>query len=94
MRRTHLIAIAVAVAVVLAVGGGAWWLTRPSYDDIVKDCQQALKAQYKADGRGKPKACNDVKKDDYGLLVGNAAMDDLGWLDEDGRFDKNKMLDD
>lgn len=92
MRRTHLIAI--IIAAVLALGGGTWWLTQPSYDDIVKGCQQALKAQFKADEKGKPEACNDVKEDDFTALVANAAMDDLGWLDEDGRFDENKMMED
>ncbi|MFF4346787.1 hypothetical protein [Streptomyces sp. NPDC001530] len=90
-RRRNLI-VAAVVAVALAIGGTAYWLSRPSYDDIVKDCQKALAAQYKANGKGKPSACKDVKDDDYDVLVLNAAMGDLGWLDDDGNFDKNKML--
>jgi hypothetical protein len=90
-RRTGRI-IAAITAGALATGGGIYWLTRPSYNDIVKDCQQALVAQYKADGKGKPSACNDVHDDDYDALVLNAAMGNLGWLDGDGNFDKNKML--
>jgi hypothetical protein len=92
-RRLPLIAAAV-LAVALAIGGTVYWLSRPSYDEIVKGCQKALAAQYKADGKGKPSACNDVKSDDYDALVLNAAMGHLGWLDDNGNFDENKMLDD
>lgn len=92
-RRLPLIVAAVTAAV-LAIGGTAYWISRPSYNDIVKDCQKALVAQYKADGKGKPSACKDVKGDDYDALVVNAAMGHLGWLDDDGNFDENKMLDD
>ncbi|WP_329298489.1 hypothetical protein OG410_07985 [Streptomyces sp. NBC_00659] len=89
-RRTLILAAAVAGA--LAVGGSVYWISRPSYDDIVKGCQRALVAQYQADGRGKPSACDGVKGDDYDVLVVNAAMGDLGWLDDDGDFDKDKVL--
>jgi hypothetical protein len=92
-KRRNLI-ITAAVAVALATGGTVYWISQPSYDDIVKDCQKALAAQYKANGKGKPSACNDVKGDDYDALVLHAAMGDLGWLDDDGHFDENKMLDD
>ncbi|MFB7245652.1 hypothetical protein ACFCYX_24715 [Streptomyces populi] len=90
-RRRNLI-VAVAVAGALAVGGIIYWAGRPSYNDIVKGCQRALVAQYEADGRGKPSACDGVKGDDYDALVLGAAMGDLGWLDDDGDFDKDKML--
>jgi hypothetical protein len=90
-KRRNLI-VAAAVAVALAIAGGVYWLSRPSYDDIVKGCQKALVAQYKAGGKGKPSACGDVKGDDYDALVLNATLGHLGWLDDDGNFDKNKML--
>lgn len=92
-KRRNLI-IAAVVAVALAIGGGAYWLSRPSYDDIVKGCQKALTAQAKAGGKGKPDACNDVKKGDYDTLVIGSVIDGLGWTDGDGNFDENKMLDD
>lgn len=91
-KRRRLI-IAAAAAAALAIGGTVYWISQPSYDDIVKGCQKALVAQYKADGKGKPSACQDVKDDDYDVLLLNATMGDLGWLDGDGHFDKNKMLD-
>lgn len=90
MRRTTL--IAVIVAALLVAGGGAWWLGRPTYDEVVKDCTAALKEQLAADGKGRPDACKDVKDDDYAAIVMHETMGREGWLDEDGRFDKNKML--
>ncbi|MCX4993437.1 hypothetical protein [Streptomyces sp. NBC_00568] len=93
-RRRRNLVIAAITAGAVAIGGGVFWLTRPSYGDIVKDCQKALAAQFKADEKGKPSACNDVKKDDYDALVLNAAMGDLGWLDDDGHFDERKMQED
>lgn len=91
-KRRNLI-VAAVITVALVIGGTAYWLSRPSYNDIVKGCQKALAAQYKADGEGKPAVCNDVKGDDYDVLVINAAMGDLGWLDDDGNLDEGEMLD-
>ncbi|MFI0961809.1 hypothetical protein ACH4S8_10440 [Streptomyces sp. NPDC021080] len=90
-RRRDLI-VAAAVAGALAIGGAVYWIARPSYDDIVRGCQRALVAQYEADGRGRPSACDGVKGDDYDALVLNAALGNLGRLDDDGTFDKDKML--
>ncbi|WP_190172933.1 hypothetical protein [Streptomyces mirabilis] len=90
-KRRNLI-IAAVTAVALATGGTAYWISRPSYDDIVKGCTKALAAQYKAGGKGKPSACNDVKSDDYDTLVLSSVIDGLGWTDKDGNFDENKML--
>lgn len=81
-RRTTWI-IAAVVAVAIAIGGGAYWLTQPSYDDIVKGCQKALAAQFKADGKGKPDACKDVKKDDYDALVVAGVIDGMSKSDRD-----------
>ncbi|MEU8642272.1 hypothetical protein AB0C91_10175 [Streptomyces sp. NPDC048674] len=75
--------IAAAVAVALIIGGGIYWLTRPSYDDIVRGCQKALAAQMEAGGKGKPSACGDVKKDDYDVLVISAAIDGMSKTDKD-----------
>jgi hypothetical protein len=93
MRRPKLAIITAALIIVAGAAVAVWLMIRPSYDDVVKGCQKALAAQYKAGGKGKPADCKDVKADDYDALVLNAAMDHLGWTDEDGNFDKNKMLD-
>ncbi|MFJ4515212.1 hypothetical protein [Streptomyces sp. NPDC088816] len=94
MRRRTLLITAATVAVAGIITGLVVWLSHPSYDDVVKGCATALKEQYAQDGQGKPDACHDVKADDYSALVLQAAMGDLGWLDDDGKFDKNKMIDD
>ncbi|MFJ9821413.1 hypothetical protein ACIRU3_40430 [Streptomyces sp. NPDC101151] len=87
------ITIVAAFAIAAAAALTVWLLVRPSYDDVVQCCQQALAAQYKTDRKGKPAACGDVKVDDYDALVLEAAMDHLGWTDENGEFDETKMLD-
>jgi hypothetical protein len=91
-RRTTLITAA-AVTVVALIAGLAYWITQPSYDDVVKDCKTALAKQYTRDGKGRPADCKDVHDDDYDALVLDASLNHLGWTDDDGNFDKNKMLD-
>ncbi|MEV5383014.1 hypothetical protein [Streptomyces sp. NPDC052721] len=85
-----------AAALVIAAGAAVsvWLMVRPTYDDVMKDCQKALAAQYKTDREGKPAACKDVKDDDYSALVLQAAADHLGWTDENGDIDPRKMLED
>ncbi|MGW0869932.1 hypothetical protein ACWD3Z_05500 [Streptomyces sp. NPDC002740] len=94
MRRTTALISAGAVAVAGTITGLIIWLAQPSYDDIVKDCQKALAAQSEAGGKGKPDACDEVKDDDYTALVFSNTIGDLGWTDEDGNFDENKMIED
>ncbi|MCX4993836.1 hypothetical protein [Streptomyces longwoodensis] len=94
--KRRLIALIITGTIVVAAGVTSLviWLSKPSYDDVVKDCQKALVAQSKAGEKGKPGACKDVKDDDYTALVMSNAINDLGWTDEDGNFDENKMLED
>lgn len=80
------------VALVLVTGCGG-----PSYDEQVLSCQEALAAHdFDADpleeGERLP-ACSGLKKDDYNALVMSRVIDDLGWTDDEGNFDENKMLD-
>ena len=84
--------LAVLLTVTTVAAGGVGCTSEPSYDDIVKACAKALKAQYEAGGEGKPDDCKSVKEDDYTALVASAAMDHLGWTDENGNFDEDKML--
>ncbi|WP_129307981.1 hypothetical protein [Streptomyces sp. L2] len=91
--RTILVASAAALAVAGIITGLVIWLNQPSYNDTLDACAKALDTQYKAGGHGKPGACHGVKDDDYTTLVANAAMGHLGWLDDDGNLDENKMLD-
>ncbi|WP_069173487.1 hypothetical protein [Streptomyces griseus] len=90
-RRT--IAILAAAVIAGAVTGLVIWLSQPSYDDIADNCVAALKER--ADGdKAKPKACDGLTDDDYDALLMSHIMGDLGWLDDEGRFDKNRMLED
>jgi hypothetical protein len=93
MRRRTAIISTTALAVAGAATGLGVWLSQPSYDDVVKGCEKALTAQAKAGGTGKPGACKGVKSDDYAALALHQAMGGLGWLDDNGDFDENKMLD-
>ncbi|GES27971.1 hypothetical protein AB0G60_02390 [Streptomyces angustmyceticus] len=63
-----------------------------SYDEMATDCLAALKARPDGD-KAKPSECEGLKRKDYTALVASVAIDGLGWTDEDGKFDKQKMLD-
>jgi hypothetical protein len=92
-RRTITILAAVAVAAAGAITGLIVWLSQPSYDEIADNCVAALKDRAEGD-KGKPAACDGLKEDDYDALVLSHVLGDLGWTDDEGRFDKNKMLED
>ena len=64
-----------------------------SYDEIVTDCYTALKERPE-DDPSKPDACEGIKDKDYEELVLSEAIEDLGWTDDEGNFDENKMLED
>ncbi|CAM5718334.1 hypothetical protein [Streptomyces fumanus] len=85
---------ALLAAVVLLGGGAAGCSESKSQDEIAKDCVAALKARAEGD-KGKPKDCEGLGDDDYdALLMSHVLTDDLGWVDEDGNVDREKMLDD
>lgn len=65
--------------------------SQPTYDESVQQCMKALKARTKPSPI-RPKPCEPLKDSDYTLVVGNQAMADLGWTDENGNFDQNRML--
>lgn len=93
MRRRTAIVSTTALAIAGTAAGLGVWLSQPSYDDVVKGCEKALAAQMKAGGSGKPGACKGVKSGDYTAIAASVAMGHLGWLDDSGNFDENKMLD-
>ncbi|WP_432010163.1 hypothetical protein [Streptomyces cucumeris] len=65
----------------------------PSQEEIAKQCVAALKDRAEGD-KSRPSACKGLSEDDYNTLVIGQAIDDTGWIGEDGEVDKNKMLDD
>lgn len=81
---------AILLTCLLATGAVA---CAKSYDEIVTDCATALKERPEGD-KSKPDACKDVKEDDYIDLLVSQNINDLGWTDDEGNFDKNKMLED
>lgn len=85
---------ATLLACLLFAGGAVGCSSEKSQDEIAKDCVTALKAR--ADGdKAKPKDCEGLSEDDYQtLLMSHVLTDDLGWVDEDGGVDREKMLDD
>ncbi|MFF3620026.1 hypothetical protein [Streptomyces sp. NPDC002467] len=82
-------------ALTVAIAGAALLLascsSQPTYDESVQQCVKALKARH-LDDKTKPKPCEPLKEEDYTLLIMSKSMDDLGWTDKDGNFDRNKML--
>ncbi|MDX3587603.1 hypothetical protein [Streptomyces europaeiscabiei] len=87
MRRT-----AIAITTALLLAGGAVGCSK-SYDEIGEDCVAALKERKEGD-KAKPEACEGLKEDDYQALLMSQAIDDLGWTDDEGNFDEDKMLED
>lgn len=62
--------LAIITAVLVIAAGAAvaiWLMVRPSYDDMVKDCQKALTAS--ATKTHRPDACKGLKQDDYDTLL-------------------------
>lgn len=85
---------AVLLATVLLLSGTAGCSDSKSQDEIAADCTAALKDRAK-DDKEKPKDCEGLSEDDYStLLMSYVLTDDLGWVDEDGDVDENRMLED
>ncbi|MFJ5967906.1 hypothetical protein [Streptomyces sp. NPDC093060] len=53
--------------IVAGIAATIWWITRPSYDDMVKDCQKALNPSSTKTHR--PAACKGLKQEDYDTLL-------------------------
>ncbi|MFF0140459.1 hypothetical protein ACFYRN_28845 [Streptomyces sp. NPDC005227] len=93
MRRKIAILVA-AVVVAAGIAFTVWRVTTPTYDDMAKDCAHALAKHLPESKAEKPSACDGLKDDDYMALFMNQSMDNDGWLDEDGKLDERKMLED
>ncbi|MFD9256956.1 hypothetical protein [Streptomyces sp. NPDC059538] len=83
MNRTRALT-ALAASLLLATGCS-------TYDDHVQSCIKAVKARPASD-KTKPEPCEPLKEDDYTLIVMSTVVDGLGWTDENGNVDPNKMI--
>lgn len=84
---------AATIAILAALLAGTTAACGQSYEDKADACIAAVKER--AEGEtGKPEACEGINDDDYTAIVVGQAAEDLGWTDENGRFDKNKMIED
>ena len=93
-RRTILIIASVAVVIAAGIAFTVWRVNNPSYGTIAKNCAHALEVRPDGD-QAKPEDCEGLSEDDYQtLLMSHVLTDDLGWVDENGNVDREKMLDD
>ncbi|MFE8961755.1 hypothetical protein [Streptomyces iakyrus] len=90
-KRTKTIVISAAAVAAAGIGGIVFWLTQPTYDDIVKDCIHAIEEQVEGD-KSKPDACQDVKDDDYTLIRMHTVLKKDGWFNEDGGVNRDKLI--
>jgi hypothetical protein len=72
VRRTTALISASALAIAGGITGTVIWLSQPSYDDMVKDCQKAIDSTSTKTDR--PGACKDLNQEDYDLLLMHWAM--------------------
>lgn len=67
-------------------------MVRSGYQGPAKDVADALEKKTKEGGGSRPEACEPLSEDDYTALLMAKAIGGLGWTDEDGQFDKVKMV--
>jgi hypothetical protein len=67
-------------------------MVRSGYEGVAKDAFDTLDRKTKEGGKSRPKGCGPLSEDDYTALLTAKAIDGLGWTDEDGQFDKLKMV--
>lgn len=96
--RQRPVLIVVSFVVAAGIAATVWAFLRPTYGDALKRCEKAVTA-YDFDANpveegGTIPGCEDVDRDDYTKLAMDKAMGDLGWLDDEGDFDKGKFYED
>jgi hypothetical protein len=68
------------------------YMVRRGYVPAARKAEETVEEKTKEGEKDRPKACEPLSKDDYRLLLMANAIADLGWTDEDGQFDKLKMV--
>ncbi|MFI6854500.1 hypothetical protein [Streptomyces sp. NPDC050416] len=67
-------------------------MVRSGYEGVARDALDTVEKKTKEGGKDRPEACEPLSKDDYTALLTAKAIDGLGWTDNDGQFDKLKMV--
>ncbi|MEU5195238.1 hypothetical protein AB0G86_14450 [Streptomyces scabiei] len=68
-------------------------MVQSGYEDVAKDAFDTAERKFEEGGESRPGACESLSDDDYTALLTAKVIDGLGWTDEDGKFDKLKMVD-
>lgn len=67
-------------------------MVRSGYAGVAKDASDAVTKKAKEGGKRRPEACEPLSEDDYTALLMATTIGGLGWTDQDGEFDKLKMV--
>lgn len=67
-------------------------MVRQGYQGPAKDAADTLEKKTQEGGKSRPKACEPLSEDDYTALLTAKTINGLGWTDEDGQFNKLKMV--
>ena len=67
-------------------------MVRSGYEGVAKDAFDAVGEKIEENGDDRPEACESLSGDDYTTIHTAKVIDGLGWTDEDGKFDKLKMV--
>jgi hypothetical protein len=67
-------------------------MVRQGYQGPAKDAADTLEKKTQEGGKARPEACEPLSEDDYNALLMAKAINGLGWTDQDGRFNKLKMV--
>ncbi|WP_327724424.1 hypothetical protein [Streptomyces europaeiscabiei] len=66
-------------------------MVRSGYQGPAKDAFDAVGEKIEENRKDRPEACEPLSDGDHTALLTAKAIDGLGWIDEDGQFDKLKM---
>lgn len=67
-------------------------MVRSGYEGVAKEAHDTAERKFTESGKDRPEACESLSEDDYTALRTAKVIDGLGWTDEDGKFDKLKMV--
>jgi hypothetical protein len=68
-------------------------MVRSGYESVANNAFAKLEKKTEEGGKSRPEACEPLSEGDYTALLMAKAIGGLGWTDENGQFDKLKMVD-